>query len=1107
MNNVWANQSEGRVNDSVPDDIKLLAFIKYFTDHQDMMDLQNGYESNDSVELETDITRLLGKGDISNDQEQMNGIWRKDENTHYLAEDDAQPFIKILEQPQARGFRFRYECEGPSHGGLQGERSEKYRKTFPSIKIENYIGPAKIIVSLVSDTDEDQPHAHKLVGKNCKNGNCVVEWNGKTNPEIQFPTLCIQHVTRKKASEVLTQRLLDDIQISKMIKSGDLNATPEIAESERLNAKARATKLAKDMHLNVVRLCFRAYLCDENGQYNRMLPRVVSDPIYDSKSPGANALKICRMDKYGGCCTGGEEVFLLCERVQKDDIDVRFVEQDDDGNTLWESYGNFGPFDVHRQYAIVFKTPQYRNTNIDKAVNVLIMLQRKSDKEVSDPKSFTYYPQNIDREHIAKKRRKVLPSIGGGSYGPPGGPGEMGQGLGNGGTNGTYFPTDGGQTNGGLFSTNSTGFFNGVNNGFPERSQDVFNIPPFVPQDDMFELFPRGGQVLDFPLTNDLYQFELADGLDYVDSAGPQAATLQQKPCPVTTSGLQEQKPCPVTTSGLQEQTPCPVGTSAVQEQKCDISLPAETEPLKPVTSLPPQTVLPPQAKLLYFLFSVQTEKDNVIRTVERTTRALRLYAVTSDERHLLIAQRYLTNVTDENGDLPLHLAIINNQLQAVKNLLDVMVTLPSCVDKVNAYNDLLQTPLHLAVLTNQPAVIDLLLCAGASPRLLDRRGNTPAHLAVETSANDCLKILLKYLRPGATQAKPFPELNVFNFDGLAPVHLAAQTENFHAMKLLVYGKADVNLQDGKSGKTPLHFAVEADNLSVAGYLILEAGCDIDARCFDGNTALHMASGRGNVGMAALLMAAGADPDIENEDVGENSDVEEDSEVAQGSDDESSQCIGLTAEDYAQGNEKMIRVLRGEPYSSMSELKKEAEEEEFRMTTDMFSSLRLTSGLQTESGLGSIGMFIPGGDMALITFPTRIQLSHLLDPVCTGQDWLALAEKLGMKKLLVGVESDPSPTRVLLNYFEEYGGTIARLTQALRDIHRMDAVNLISKLHLSGPPDVPPPRSTHKKYTGTSTTADKCALDAGRVDSGLESGLESMNLRSQKLDLKSQHNT
>ena len=49
-----------------------------------------------------------------------------------------QPCLEIVEQPQARGFRFRYECEGPSHGGLQGERSMKNRKTYPVIKVFAY---------------------------------------------------------------------------------------------------------------------------------------------------------------------------------------------------------------------------------------------------------------------------------------------------------------------------------------------------------------------------------------------------------------------------------------------------------------------------------------------------------------------------------------------------------------------------------------------------------------------------------------------------------------------------------------------------------------------------------------------------------------------------------------------------------------------------------------------------------------------------------------------------------------------------------------------------------------------------------------------------------
>jgi len=41
----------------------------------------------------------------------------------------------------------------------------------------------------------------------------------------------------------------------------------------------------------------------------------------------------------------------------------------------------------------------------------------------------------------------------------------------------------------------------------------------------------------------------------------------------------------------------------------------------------------------------------------------------------------------------------------------------------------------------------------------------------------------------------------------------------------------------------------------------------VNVKRFDGNTPLHIACGRGNVGMVALLMAGGADPDIENDEI------------------------------------------------------------------------------------------------------------------------------------------------------------------------------------------------------------------------------------------------
>lgn len=55
-----------------------------------------------------------------------------------------------------------------------------------------------------------------------------------------------------------------------------------LTDEERTMAKQQAEKQAKDMQLNVVRLCFQAYLRDERGLFSRLLTSVLSSPIYDS---------------------------------------------------------------------------------------------------------------------------------------------------------------------------------------------------------------------------------------------------------------------------------------------------------------------------------------------------------------------------------------------------------------------------------------------------------------------------------------------------------------------------------------------------------------------------------------------------------------------------------------------------------------------------------------------------------------------------------------------------------------------------------------------------------------------------------------------------------
>lgn len=137
---------------------------------------------------------------------------------------------------------------------------------------------------------------------------------------------------------------------------------------------------------------------------------------FSLESPDSGELKIVRMDKYSGICTGDEEVFLLCEKVNKKEIKVRFFETDAEGNQIWEAFGNFTEADVHHQVAIVFRTPPYRDTDLDDYVQVFLQLYRPKDSEYSEPRPFTYCPrQQQDKPmtsattFVEVKRKKASP--------------------------------------------------------------------------------------------------------------------------------------------------------------------------------------------------------------------------------------------------------------------------------------------------------------------------------------------------------------------------------------------------------------------------------------------------------------------------------------------------------------------------------------------------------------------------------------------------------------------------------------------------------------------------------------------------------------------------
>ncbi|XP_062991990.1 nuclear factor NF-kappa-B p105 subunit [Elgaria multicarinata webbii] len=593
------------------------------------------------------------------------------------------PYLQIVEQPKQRGFRFRYVCEGPSHGGLPGASSEKNKKSYPQVKICNYTGPAKVIVQLVTNGKHAHLHAHSLVGKHCEQGVCTVN-AGPKDMVVGFPNLGILHVTKKRVLDTLESRMIDackkgynpgllvhpDLHYIQVEGGGER----QLSDREREIIHQAALQQTKEMDLSVVRLMFTAFLPDSTGSFTRRLQPVFSDPIYDSKAPNASNLKIVRMDRTAGCVTGGEEIYLLCDKVQKDDIQIRFYEEDENGG-VWEGFGDFSPTDVHRQFAIVFKTPKYRDVNITKPASVFVQLRRKSDLETSEPKPFLYYPEIKDKEEVQRKRQKLMPNFSdsyGGSGAGAGGGGMYGGGGGGGGGAG-----GGGGGAGSGYGYSPYGF-------------SGYGAMHFHTSTNKAGAGMKHGFLNDMPKNHSESCCHKKHSVKFKEKVE------------------------------IEEERKTNIGTALEVEEDALSCVDADS-----------------CLQDAFFL-------EKAMELAKCHANALFDYAVTGDVKVLLAVQRHLTKAQDENGDNVLHLAIIHLHMELVRNLLEVIADL-NAADVLNVRNDLYQTPLHLAVITKQAATVKDLLRAGADVSLLDRYGNSVLHLAAEQGDEKVLSLLLNH--------------------------------------------------------------------------------------------------------------------------------------------------------------------------------------------------------------------------------------------------------------------------------------------------------------------------------------------------------------------------
>ncbi|XP_077506233.1 nuclear factor NF-kappa-B family member relish isoform X2 [Amblyomma americanum] len=670
----------------------------------------------------------------------------------------------ILEQPM-KETRYRYKSESGSHGPLIGESSTQQRKTFPTVKLENYNPelPHRIKASLVTAEDTARPHVHRITMRGRDEEDCCYVTVREDGRAI-FPSMSIVFQQKKTVADILYRRKIESRQ-------------PSQEEARQLQTEAK--KEAAELNLNLVRICFTAECC-ERGVW-KPLCVAYSNPVANSK---AGKLRITKANRKSGSCLGGDEVWILCEKINKKDILIKFFEEDEETRErTWEAPATFQESDVHYQVAIVFKTPAYRDTNLQRQVPVKFQLIRKSDNDCSEPFEFTYLPcAPTDEDVLVHKRPKMSQqtmdesSHLSGMMGPP--------------------------------HTNSSG-------GSSSSPSLFLNEPPF----SMETSYPAAGEdVGDEPLLSDDLMAVLHENLkDFYCLLWEGSAN------PVLSQGMAadsrklEESMRKLSLSGDEDgagYNPC----------KMDSKMPLYEEFSSPSHSRDDAY------KRRWCNAAGRQLGDAMYGLLCWLTKHL-VKNCSTDILIKLVSD--LTSLCDVDGNNALHIAV-GHPSCFLETLLTVVDSTKKHLECVSKQNNRGQTPLHLSTLQGRSDHSSLLLVHGADVTSLDRWGRTVLHCAIlGCMSKEGLKRLLSY--------RPKLLVNAADAEGKTAVQIAVEQQNEVALRVLCSVGADVNAPVDRTGDRALHTAVLKDFVDGVRILLAQDTIDTTAINSHGLRALDMA--------------------------------------------------------------------------------------------------------------------------------------------------------------------------------------------------------------------------------------------------------------------------
>lgn len=231
-----------------------------------------------------------------------------------------------------------------------------------------------------------------------------------------------------------------------------------------------------------------------------------------------------------------------------------------------------------------------------------------------------------------------------------------------------------------------------------------------------------------------------------------------------------------------------------------------------------------------------------------------------------------IINLQDEDNYTALHYAVICNQIEIIKIILEYN-------PNINLQDNLGNTALHYAAACGYTSIVELLLQYDPNCiNLCDQNQWTALHYAAANGRIESIKLLLQYNPDSSLQnnlgntalhyisAYGYTDIidlllkhnsnviNLLNQNKCTALHYAALHGNIGSVKLLLkYNSKISNLQDIWRN-TALHYAAECGNTKIIKFLLKHNPGVINLLDEDKWTALHYAAAHGHIDSIKLLL-------------------------------------------------------------------------------------------------------------------------------------------------------------------------------------------------------------------------------------------------------------